>query len=275
MPGPRIVHLALALALAGCTRRGESAAVTPPDAGAPAAKLFDDARVESPIGGAAGTADAPIPRCGARDSYRYVAAEFRCPEGGNPLDGDLSAAARVRAGSIGPRPDGHMIDVYEVPCPSGQVDVFIDMYGCPEMQQQLARDLVAQDPLQLDVHFRAGRYDDVRTRCEALTDDSASMTVYHCGVFTPALLLRAGEPERAVAAAGRTCQGYPPVSGRSGIRVELLVAMVDAIARMWAADKVPLEEGRRRLAEVIPRLLGACGVDAEAFLTAFEAANGD
>ncbi len=101
MPGPRIVHLALTLALAGCTRRGEPAAVTPPDAGAPAAKLFDDARVESPIGGAAGTADAPIPRCGARDSYRYVAAEFRCPEGGNPLaDRTPSFAFRAEADAI-------------------------------------------------------------------------------------------------------------------------------------------------------------------------------
>lgn len=271
MSGPRI--LVLALALAGCARRGEpTVARTPEPAGE---KLFDDGRVLSPIGGAAGTAAAPIPRCGARDSYRYVAGEFRCPEGGNPLEGDLSAAARVRAGSIGPRPDGHMIDIYEVPCPSGKVDVFIDMYGCPEMQKQLARDLVAQDPLELDVHFGAGRYDEVRARCEALGEDSASLTVYHCGVFTPALLLRAGEPERAVASAARTCQGYPPVSGRSGIRVDLLVAMVDAIARMWAADKVPLEQGRQRLAEIVPRLLGACDVAADAFLSAFEAATGD
>lgn len=273
MPGPR--NVVLALALAACGRREPASIVAPDSAGPPAAKLFDDVRVQSPVGGVAGTAEEPVPRCGARESYRYVASEFRCPDGGNPLDGDLAAAAGVRAGSLGPTPAGHMIDVYEVPCPAGKVDVYIDMYGCPEMERQLQRDLTAQDPLDLDGRFAAGRYDEVRAACAGLGEGSATLTVHHCEIFTPALLLRGGEPERAVAAAGRTCQGYPPVSGRSGIRVELLVGMVDAIARMWASDRVPLEEGRARLADLIPRLLGACGVDGETFLTAFKAASGD
>ncbi len=267
-------HVVLALALAACGRTAKPSTAAPDAGGPPGERLFDDGRVESRIGGVAGTAEAPIPRCGARESYRYVASEFRCPGGGNPLNGDLSAAAGVRAGSVGPTAAGHMIDIYEVPCPSGQVDVFIDMYGCPEMERKLARDVTTQDPEELDTKFAAGRYDEVRARCAALDKDAAVLTVYHCGVFGPALLLRAGEPERAVAAAGSTCQGYPPVSGRSGIRVEILVGMVDAIARMWATDRVSIEDGRKRLAELVPRLLGACGVDAETFLAAFEAANG-
>lgn len=272
MPGR--LSLVLSLALVGCARRGEPGPVRPPEPGPAADKLFDDRRVHSPVGGAAGTAEAPIPRCGARDSYRYVADEFRCPGGGNPFAGDPGAAARARAGSLGPRPDGHMIDVYEVPCPSGKVDVFIDMYGCPEMQAELVRDVELKDPLELDVHFAAGRYDEVRARCAALDEAGAALSVYHCGIFMPALLLRAGEPERAVAAAGSVCQGYPPSGPRSTIRVEALVAIVHAIARMWAADKVPHQEGSRRLADLVPRLLGACGVDAETFLSAFEAATG-
>lgn len=73
MSGPRLALLALVLA--GCAGRGEPAVVGPPVSGASGDKLFDEARVLSPIGGAAGTAAAPIPRCGARDSYGYVAGE--------------------------------------------------------------------------------------------------------------------------------------------------------------------------------------------------------
>lgn len=263
--------LALATLLApGCARRSEPGPPGPPTTASE--RIFDDARVESRLGGAAGTSAAPIPRCGPRDSYYYVASEFRCPGGGNPFEGELAAAARARAGSVGPDARGHMIDVYEVPCPSGKVDVFIDMYGCPEMEKELARDMAVQDPLELDVRFAAGRYDEVRDRCGALAEDAPGMTVYHCGVFAPALRVRAGDVDGAVAAAGRTCQTYPPVSPRSTIRVELMVAMVDAIARMWAADKVPSQEGGERLSRLLPRLLEVCGVDAATFMTAFEAA---
>jgi hypothetical protein len=276
--------LVLTLALAGCaggSRRGSA----DPDASdpAPSEKLFDDARVESLTGGGPGTAQAPIPRCGPGDSYRYVADEFRCPGGGNPFRGDLAAAARARSGSLGPTERGHMIDVYEVPCPRGHVEVFVDMYGCPEMEQQLVRDRDLGDPLELDALFAAGRYDEVRARCIALAEEAeqrgdsegaAPLSIYHCGIFTPALLVRAGEPERAISAAGRTCQSYPPVSERSSVRVEVLVGIVDAIARMWASDKVPLEQGVERLDALLGPLLRACDVEAEVFIKAFEAASG-
>lgn len=265
-------RLALATLLAsGCARRSE-APPSPPSPPVERERLFDDARVQSRLGGAAGTVSAPVPRCGPRDSYQYVASEFRCPGGGNPLDGDLAGAARVRAGSVGPDARGHMIDVYEVPCPSGKVDVFVDMYGCPAMEQQLAREATVEDPHELDVQFAAGRYDEVRARCDGIDDDAPGLTLYHCGVFAPALLVRAGDLRGAVAAAGRTCSAYPPVGPRSTVRVELMVAIVDAIARMWAADKVPAQEGGERLSRLLPRLLEACQVDAATFMTAFDAA---
>ncbi len=76
----------------------------------------------------------PISACGPRDSYEFVAGEFRCPDGSNPLGGDPMAGARVRAGNVGANSSGHIIDLYRVPCASGDVDVYVDMYGCPEMQ---------------------------------------------------------------------------------------------------------------------------------------------
>ncbi|PCC66659.1 hypothetical protein SAMN02745121_00614 [Nannocystis exedens] len=283
---PRSLVLLLALVACGGPGRGGKRDAEPPHAraGAPGGKLFDDASVESRTGGGSGSAEAPIPRCGPRDSYQYVAGEFRCPGGGNPFEGDAQAAAGARSGSLGPDARGHMVDVYEVPCPTGKVEVFVDMYGCPEMEAQLLRDRNLADPLELDVHFAAGRYDEVRTRCIALadaaekrgnSDEASSLSIYHCGIFTPALLVRAGLSDQAVAAARQTCQSYPPVSARSGVRVEVLIGIVDAIARMWAADKVPAREGGDRLNALLPQLLRACAVDADTFMRAFEAAGGE
>jgi len=285
MTAPCSLVLFLALAACGAHGRGGKRDGNRPDAAGETAagKLFDDTSVESRTGGGSGTAEAPIPRCGPKDSYQYVAREFRCPGGSNPFGGDPAAASAARAGSLGPDARGHMIDVYEVPCPQGKVEVYVDMYACPEMEAQLARDRNLADPLELDVHFAAGRYDEVRTRCIALADEaerrgnseeSPSLSVYHCGIFTPALLVRAGLTDQAVAAAGRTCQAYPPPSPRSSVRVEVLVGMVDAIARMWAADKVPAKEGGERLSALLPSLLRACAVDADTFMRAFDAATG-
>ncbi|MDC0719608.1 hypothetical protein [Nannocystis bainbridge] len=283
MTAPRSLVLLLALAACGAHGRGKQAAA-PGARSSSADKLFDDTSVESRTGGGSGSAQAPIPRCGPRDSYQYVARDFRCPGGGNPFDGDAAAAADARAGSLGPDDRGHMVDVYEVPCPKGKVEVFVDMYGCPEMEAQLARDRNLADPLELDVHFAAGRYDEVRTRCIALadaaqkrgsSDEASSLSIYHCGIFTPALLVRAGLSDQAVSAAGQTCQSYPPVSPRSSVRVEVLVGIVDAIARMWAGDKVPAREGGDRLGALLPQLLRACDVEADTFMRAFEAAGGE
>lgn len=108
---------------------------------APPPELPPQTEPPRPEGGArAGsgqTAEDPVMACGPADSYRYVAAEFECPGGGNPLDGDPNAGARARVGNVGANSTGHIIDLYRVPCPSGPVDVYVDMYGCPEMSGML------------------------------------------------------------------------------------------------------------------------------------------
>lgn len=94
----------------------------------------------NPWSGRTGTgikAESAVSACGPADSYRFVAAEFECPEGGNPLGGDPAAGQAARAGNVGANTAGHIIDRYEVPCGGGPVSVYVDMYGCPEMEAQL------------------------------------------------------------------------------------------------------------------------------------------
>lgn len=73
----------------------------------------------------------PVGRCGPRDSYYYVATEFRCPDGSNPLNGDLRAGHDARLGNVGENSSGHIIDLYQIPCASGAQRVYVDMYICP------------------------------------------------------------------------------------------------------------------------------------------------
>lgn len=97
-------------------------------------------RAQSGYSGRSGsgrTQEDPVMACGPRDSYAFVAGELQCPEGGNPLGGDAQAGAAARVGNVGANSTGHIIDLYRVPCGSGPVDVYVDMYGCPEMAQML------------------------------------------------------------------------------------------------------------------------------------------
>ncbi|MBX3274572.1 MAG: hypothetical protein KF729_30180 [Sandaracinaceae bacterium] len=78
----------------------------------------------------------PLMACGPADSYRRVA-EHQCADGRAPLGGDPGLGAQARVGNVGPNATGHIIDLYRVPCPEGDVEIYVDMYGCPEMQRFL------------------------------------------------------------------------------------------------------------------------------------------
>lgn len=88
---------------------------------------------------AGGDKEHPIERCGNRDAYYYVSSVFRCPDGKNPLGGDVGMGGRSRRGNVGPNHTGHIIDVYQVPCSGGSKDVFVDSYGCPSANEMFAR----------------------------------------------------------------------------------------------------------------------------------------
>lgn len=78
----------------------------------------------------------PVMRCGPRDSYAFVAG-YECPDGSVPLKGDVRAGGASRVGNVGPNSTGHIIDLYEIPCASGAVKVYVDMYGCEEYEERL------------------------------------------------------------------------------------------------------------------------------------------
>ncbi|MGZ3477181.1 MAG: hypothetical protein ACXWUG_26750 [Polyangiales bacterium] len=77
------------------------------------------------------TKETPVMRCGPKDSYHFVVNVFTCKDGSNPYKGNLSAGHDARIGNVGANSTGHIIDLYEVPCPEGPRRVYVDMYGCP------------------------------------------------------------------------------------------------------------------------------------------------
>lgn len=88
------------------------------------------ATAEPPAPVEVNTKDAPVLRCGPLDSYKYVSGEFKCQDGSNPFHGDPALGRNARLGNVGANAQGHIIDLYEVPCPEGPRRVYVDMYGC-------------------------------------------------------------------------------------------------------------------------------------------------
>ncbi len=137
---------ALCVALA-CGKRGEPVADPSSSGGGPSEtqrQLAADAStlpafdveagpddLRSAASAALGTSkETPAPTCGATHSYDYIASDILCEDGRSPFLGDLRAAMGTRSGSVGAGPSGHIIDLYEVPCPEGVKEVYVDMYDC-------------------------------------------------------------------------------------------------------------------------------------------------
>src|SRR5688572_12727187 len=81
-----------------------------------------------------GTAADPLQLCHmngglGRTDYSYVAS-YRCSDGSVPLQRDPVRGAQSRRGNVGAGPDGHVVDLYDVPCPSGSVELYVDAYHC-------------------------------------------------------------------------------------------------------------------------------------------------
>ncbi len=107
---------------------------------------------------AAGTAGATkataLKLCHATNTDYQTIADYRCPDGSVPLGGDARAGGGARRGSVGPGPDGHIVDLYEVPCSGGAVRIYVDAYHCPPGVKAEIPDLKALTKEQLE-RFRA------------------------------------------------------------------------------------------------------------------------
>lgn len=243
----------------GGTRRGVSAAYLLLLAGAALACGSGPARSAEDVAAGArpgSSPDEPVLRCGPQDSYAYVASEYRCPDGTNPFDGDVRKAMRSRSGSRRAE-NGHYVDSYEVPCASGTVTVYVDLYGCDEQpapDQQLtagARELLE--------HLRTGAFEELVERCAELRSGPSRppAEVVVCGVTLPVALLALGESTGDVAVE-RTCSGMPPLSDKSDARLAYLGLVFAAFDFHVGSDEPRLSEAEVTRAK--ERFGTICGV---------------
>lgn len=66
-----------------------------------------------------------------RTDYAFVAS-YRCPDESVPLGFDPERGAAARLGNVGQGPDGHILDLYEVPCSGRPVRIYVDGYHCAD-----------------------------------------------------------------------------------------------------------------------------------------------
>ncbi len=198
-------------------------------------------------------------RCGPRDSYRYVASLFQCPEGGNPFGGDEQAAARARSGSQQRPGSSHMLDTYEVPCRGGGVTVYVDMYGCDYQapasashgalgSKILAAFDAAEDVAVLETCAGVDRREEL---------DAAAI----CGVVVPASLTLVGEVEAAERHFADLCSRLPPQSEKSDIRALHVSLYIAAIGSRIRGPGVAVSEDDA--IAVAARIVQRCEVPAE------------
>jgi hypothetical protein len=91
--------------------------------------------------GGDGSAERPYLLCHAnggpeRTDYAFVASQ-RCADGSMPLGGDPARGAAARLGNVGAGPDGHIVDLYEIPCPRSPVRIHVDGYHCEGMSTEI------------------------------------------------------------------------------------------------------------------------------------------
>ncbi|MRG95100.1 hypothetical protein [Polyangium spumosum] len=89
--------------------------------------------------------ETPVPRCGPVDSYAFVS-EYTCKDGSQPLGRDPHMGQQARTGNVGANHTGHIIDRYVVACPEGEVEIYVDMYGCDAAEKRLEQMRDADNP---------------------------------------------------------------------------------------------------------------------------------
>lgn len=202
----------------------------------------------------------PVMRCGPRDSYAFIAREFRCKDGKNPLHGDLEAAARSRSGSQPHPRSGDLVDTYEVPCAGGSVTVYVDMYGCAEQRRMLAQAQKESPGVErmMDA-FDAGEYEKVIEHCGGVMSHGEPFDEFMwCGFIDPASLVLMNMTAEAIRFMGKLCGAMPPSGPKSDARINQVSATMSAIAR---------GSGKRRMVsvneanELLSRFSEACGID--------------
>jgi hypothetical protein len=202
--------------------------------------------------------DKPMLVCGPRESYRYVAQEFQCPRGGNPLDGDLELARESRLGALDHPTTSHIVDVYRVPCPGGDVELFVDMYGCEEYEKQLTDNAPSRSLEELMESYDDEDYNAVISRCDRAPVELEADESMYCMVLVPASFFVAGKASVAVGVLRELCSRLPPPSSLSDARANLVVQVTTAVAR--TAERRGANLGTEEGAQIVSVFAEACEV---------------
>jgi len=206
--------------------------------------------------------EAPVVTCGPQESRAYVARTFRCPDGSNPLGGDLEASERARRGSM-PAPRGdHILDRYDVPCAGQPVTVYVDQYGCPEYEKRLAESQqgTAQGNALLK-GFQQGDLQGTLDHCRALGPNASGDEQGWCVALIPASLYGQGRYQEGLAAVTSHCTRLPAASTSSDARAAQLALTVVALAQLAHGGQFQAEEEER--IAIVESWLHSCSVPRE------------
>ncbi len=217
------------------------------------------AKAAGPLPGS--TLEAPIVLCGPRESYRYVADEFQCPRGGNPLRGSMEQAQQARLGALDHPTNGHIVDVYRVPCPGGNVDVFVDMYGCEEYESQLEHTAPSAPVQRLIARYEQEDYSGVIDQCDKSAEELEADESMYCMVLVPASFFVVGRAGAAVGVLHDLCSRLPRPSSLSDARANLVVQVTSAVAR--TAEKHGESIGTEEGAQIVSAFARACEITPE------------
>lgn len=258
----------------GCAGRRTPVNVALEDPAAPASRPHatdadpDDDDLQPPVaephGNLGKTKKQPLPTCGVTASYIAVA-DVQCADGTRPLDRDVPRGSDARRGNVGPNPDGHVIDLYEVTCPEGPVQIFVDMYDCEHAKPSFS---------ELEVQFfvqkvlLVGNFTRFIERClaeEARGKDRVSLMIQTCLPAMPAALRLSGQRDAAGAWLKKYCDGTPPPTAEQPKRYKYLAGVIDAHLALAEHQSGSSGDPERQRGALLGEYAPLCGVDLEQF----------
>jgi hypothetical protein len=151
--------------------------------------------------------------------------------------------------------------VYDVPCESGNVAVYVDMYGCPEYEEML-RESEQGSPAagELRATFDAGDFAGVLNHCQGLGPSGANDEHTWCRVLTPAALYAQQRKSDSLSAVSEACAGLHEATAHSNARAHYLAMTTTAFGLLVSNGKVQLTEDQRQA--LTQSWLEACEVPA-------------
>lgn len=253
-PGPPLRSVAVVTELPGATTTAE-----PP--------------VATPVAGLGASKDAPLPACGVTASYMLVA-DTECADGSRPLAGSISRGRDSRRGSLGANEDGHIIDLYAVPCGEGEKRVYVDMYDCENARP--SRSEVEAEFFITDV-FLVGDFTRLIERClaeEAHGPGHASAMTRTCVATMPTALRLSGKRSEGSALLAHHCGRTPPPSDDEPTRWIYLANVIEAHVALGARKGVDAAGQQRERDALLGEYAGVCSVDAGQYTKWFAANHG-